>query len=318
MYILDKQIQCKSRSDRIEVFPFFDCHVGKRNCAEKAIRKQIDEIKRREEMPNRQVVVVLGGDQVNAINPADIRRFDFNELADWFVVPSEVELAKALSTREVASIVRAKLSNIAEQEVSRFVSIFKPVKHLIVGALYGNHEKAMRTRQNVDVHSAVCERLGIVNLTDEALVNLRCTRRVGGSRTSHTITLYLRHGYGAGRTAGAEPNKLARMVGEWECADVCLSGHSHSYQIMPPKPVPYVTRTKEGELNLRYRYRFGANPGCWLYSHYLGEGSYESASCYPAKPMMTCKVVIWPFYGTTENGKSVDWPKVELREYPIL
>jgi hypothetical protein len=315
MFILDKEVKCRSRSERIELFPFFDTHVGKRNCAEHAIKKQITEILRRDAMPDRHVFVLLGGDQVNAINTADLRRFDFNELADWFIIPSEVELAQALSERDVASIVRAKLSNICEQEVSRFVSLFEPIKHLIIGALYGNHEKSMRTKQNVDVHSAVCTRLGITNLTDEALIRFRCRRGRSGGQT---ITVYARHGYGAGRTAGAEPNKLARMQAEWECADICFSGHSHSFQIMPPKPVPYITETKNKELLLRYTYRFAANPGCWLYSHYLGEGSYESISCYPAKPMMTCKAVIWPFYHTQHAGMNVERPKAEIREYPIL
>jgi len=313
MFIIDREIKCTSRKDRVEVFPFFDTHVGKRNCAEHAIKKQIAEILRRSKMPNRHVLIVFGGDQVNAINTADLRRFDFNELADWFVVPSEIELAKALSERDVASIIKAKLSNICEQEVSRFVSLFSPVKHLIVGALCGNHEKSMRTKQNVNVHSAVCDRLGIANLTDEAIVRLRIKR---GKTSGQIVSIYLRHGYGSGRTAGAEPNKLARMMAEWECVDVCLSGHSHSYQIMPPKPIPYVSEAG-GELALKYKYRFAANPGSWLYSHLMGEGNYESTNCYPATPMMTCKIVVWPFWHSSVNGVDVERPKIEIREYVI-
>lgn len=304
MYLLDKLIECKSRSDRIEIFPFYDCHIGKRNCAEAAIKKQIKEVLRRDALPNRHAFALLGGDQVNAINPTDLRRFDFDELADWFVSDN------AMNTRE-------RLSDVCSQEVKRFVEMFEPIKHLIIGAIYGNHEKSMRTKQNVNVHQSICERLSITNLTDEAFIRLRFNRQVNGG--SAYIKLYMRHGYGGGRTPGAEPNKLQRLVDEWEDADVCLTGHSHTYCIIPPKPVLYVPN--RGELpvdDMFYRYRFGANPGCWLLSHLPGPGSYESAACYPARPMMTLKIVIWPYWSSTVAGKKMERPKIELREYPIL
>lgn len=298
MYLLNERINCSSRSDRIEIFPFYDMHVGKRNCAETAIKKQVIEILRRSSLPNRHVRVVLGGDVVNAINTADIRRFDFAELADWFV-------------QGKAEDVRKKLGNLVNQEVYHAVSLLEPIKHLILGAITGNHEKAMRTRQNVDVHSALCERLNIVNLTDEAIIRFQMKRKIGATRS---FVLYFRHGYGGGRTAGAEPNKLARMLAEWEDADVCLSGHSHTFTILPPKPVAIIPAKGELPRRLNYRYRFAANCGCWLLSHTEGVGSYESMACYPARPMMTLKVVVWPFW----HNSIVERPKIELREYPIL
>lgn len=310
MHIVEKVIQCKSRSARAEIFPLFDIHLGKYNCAEDALRKQVKEILHREKKPDRHPYVIFGGDQVNAINPGDLRRFDFAELADWFFQP------RMEANETTADFIRRMLSDICAQEVDRFVDLFKPIQHLVIGALYGNHEKSMRTRQNVNVHDALCSKLNITNLTDEALIRLRF-RRTGGS--AQAVVLYLRHGYGAGRTPGAEPNKLARMLAEWECADVCISGHSHSYCILPPKAVPYIQR--HGRLDPRqlvYRYRFAANPGCWLYSHLPGPGSYESSACYPAKPMMTLKIVIWPFWSMTRNNKRIEHPKIELREYPIL
>lgn len=320
LYLLDKVIECKSRSERIEIYPFYDMHVGKRNFAETPFVKQRAEILRRSQMPDRQVFVLLGGDLVNAINTADIRRFDFDELADWFIVPSAAEMAKGSTSRDMATIIRNKLNNIGQQEVDKAVELLEPIKHLIIGAIYGNHEKTMRTKQNVDVHSAYCERLGIVGMTDEALIRLRFRRMVGKKKyPSKHVIIYMRHGYGGGRTAGAEPNKLQRMVDEWECADVCLTGHSHSYCILPPKPVPFIPSQGRLPVNdLLYKYRFGANPGTWLFSHLPGPGSYESSACYPARPMMTLKIVIWPFWSSIRQGQQVEIPKVELREYPIL
>ena len=53
MYLHDETIECKSRSDRVEIFPFYDTHIGKRNCSESAIRKQIRTIQQQEEKPGR-------------------------------------------------------------------------------------------------------------------------------------------------------------------------------------------------------------------------------------------------------------------------
>lgn len=303
MFIHQETIICKSRSDRVEIFPFYDMHVGKRNCAEVAIKKQVSEIIKRGKMPNRHVRAILGGDQMNSISPTDVRRFDFHELADWLVAGNAEE------TRE-------RLSNLANQEINRVEELFQPIQPVIIGALEGNHEKKMRTSQNVAVHNALCDRLQIQNLTDEAIIRL--TFRVVKSKLVQVVKLYLRHGYGSGRTAGAEPCKLDRMVNEWEGMDVCLSGHSHSFGILPPKPVPYIPNKGQLPRDPFYRYRFAANPGCWLFSHSAGQSTYESMACYPARPMMTLKIVIWPFWSTTRDGKCFQRPKIELRSYSIL
>jgi len=299
MYILEHTIQCNSRSDRIEIFPFFDLHIGKYNCDEIAVKKQVAEIIRRSKMPNRHALVFFGGDNMNSINAAGDKRFDFGELADWLVEGA------ALNVKE-------KLSDICGQEITHFCELFDPIKHLTLGAMYGNHEKTMKTRNNTNVHDAMCQRMGFTNLTDECLIVLHFKRN---KRAGQTVVIYARHGYGGGRTAGAEANKLERLVNEWECADVALSGHTHSFRIEPPKPSPYIhgLKSKMG-LTLKYRSRWAANPGCWLLSHKPGPGSYESMQAYPARPMMTLKIVVWPFY----HNDNTERPKLELRHYPIL
>lgn len=299
MHILTHEIQCKSRSDRVEIFPFFDLHVGKFNCDEDAVKKQIAEIVRRSELPNRHVRVFFGGDNMNAINSKDVRRFDFAELADWFVEGK-------------AATVKDRLSDICGQEINHFCEMFEPIKHLTLGAMYGNHEKSMKTHNNTNVHEAMCQRMNFVNLTDECLIVLKFKR---GKTSMRTITIYARHGYGGGRAAGAEANKLDAMMNEWSCADVCLSGHTHTFRIEPPKPSPYIygLRSKSGP-ELKYKHRWAANPGSWLLSHKVGPGSYESIQAYPARAMMTMKIVCWPFY----DGSDGEYPKLEVRHYPIL
>ncbi len=303
MFLLGLPLYFKSRSVRLEIFNFWDAHIGKVNCAEKAIRKQVQEILKHEEDKDRLVRVILGGDLINAINPNDIKRFDFSELPDWL-----------LDTKNVMTL-KERLSDVIGQEIKRAVEIFSPIKHLIIGTLEGNHETKARISQNIAVQSVICDRLGIVNLTDEAFIRINCYR---SNNASAIVKLYVRHGYGSGRTPGAEPTKLKYMLDEWEDADICLSGHSHTFNRIPPKVVQFVPDKGKMPKQMFCHYRFAANPGCWLYSHYVGASTYESRACYPARPMMTLKIVIWPFWSTMRQGSQMSCPKIELREYPLL
>lgn len=308
MYLLDKVIECKSRSDRIEIFPFYDCHIGKRNCAEDKIRAQCTEILKRADMPNRHVLVLFGGDTNDVIKPQDIR-FDFNDLPDWLFEGGITSIKK-------------KLNNIAKAQIEHSVGMFKSLRPYILGSIEANHDKVVRKRYNHDTHEEFCEGLGIPSMTDEAIIRLTFIRRAGEKKRSvHSVVkIYMRHGYGGGRTAGVEPNKIARMMGDGVATDcdICLTGHTHTYCNPEPIPVMYIPNRGKLPARIPTRYRFGLNPGCWLYSHLVGPGSYESAACYPTRAMMTCKIVIWPFWSQQILGQKMERPKIELREYPIL
>jgi hypothetical protein len=302
MEILDTTIECGGRGDRVELFPFFDMHIGKDNCNELALKKQIQEIIKRDEMTNRHVRILLGGDSVNAVSPADRKRFDFSDVADWVLEGNKKAIKDALA-------------DMPKREIKRVELLFNPVKTLILGALEGNHEKSLRKYHNMDVQTDLCERLGCPNLSDEALIRLRFKRKAGGSTT---VVIYMRHGYGGGRKAGAEPSKLYDMLAEWECADVCLSGHTHTFCVLAPKAVATIPSRGKAPEGLIWKHRFAVNPGCWLNSHHLGRGTYESQSCYPARAFMTSKIVIWPFFDQYVHGRAFASPKIEIRSYPIL
>lgn len=302
MRIIEEVIECKGRSDRVELFPFYDMHVGKANCNEGAIKKQVQEIVKRSGMKERHIRVLLGGDATNSISSVDRKRFDFSDVADWLVQGPAEEIKEALA-------------DLPNREIKRVEQLLRPVKPYIIGAIEGNHEKSLRKYHNMDVQERLCEKLGCKNLSDEALIRFRFKRPCGGSATA---IVYMRHGYGAGRSVGAEPNKLETMRAEWECADVCMSGNTHTYFNMPPKPVGCIPARGVLPSELVWRYRYSFNPGCWLDSHSIGRGSYESGACFPARPFMTAKVVIWPFYCTHIKGQEFSSPKIEIRSYPIL
>ncbi len=307
MRLIDKTFILNSRSDRVEIFPFYDCHIGKRNCYEHGIIKQRQEILAQAAKPGRQCCVIMGGDILDVISPKDIR-FDFNEVADWVLEGD-------------ADNIRDKLNDIARGQVKRGVELFEPIKHLILGNLEANHEKAIRRYCNTDVHKQFCDELGIEDLTDECVIRLIFKRKHDGLGIAiQVVKLFMRHGYGSGRSAGAEAMKVAQMMADGVAADcdVCLTGHTHSFYISPPVPVLYIPNRGKLPPELLLRYRYGLNPGCWLLSHKAGKGTYESQACYATRPIMTTKIVIWPFWGTSVQGYKMERPKIEIRNYTIL
>ena len=302
MRLFDYLVPLKSRSHRVELYPFYDCHIGKRNCYEAGIRKQVREILRQEAKKDRTCRVLFGGDVIDAIKPQDIR-FTFNSLADW------VYEGKAMKVRD-------KLNNIVGSQVERFEKLFSPIKHLAIGGLEGNHETTITKRYNSDVQSEIVKSLNMEDLTDECLIRFQFKMEPN----TRMVFLYMRHGYGGGRSPGAEPTKIDKMMADGVAAncDICLTGHSHTFNVNPPLPFLYVPSKGKLPPESLVRYRYGANPGSWLLSHQVGKGSYESAACYPTKPMMGLKIVIWPFWHTTHKGCDVSRPKIEMRQYTLL
>ncbi len=185
MKIIDKLIPCQSRSEIYEIIPIGDTHIGTRNCAETPLKNLVREIGN-----NNRAYVIFGGDLHDAITPQDIGRFDFESLPDWMVE------GDALNTRE-------KLNDIITQQADRVCKIFDPIpRERIIGAVLGNHEFSILKYSGRALHKSFCKKMNIADLDDEALIRLRF------KRVNHvtTIIIYIRHGYGGGRTPGAEPN----------------------------------------------------------------------------------------------------------------
>jgi len=250
MRIIDHTIELDKKSGRVEFFLFGDTHIGKRNCAEGPIRKQVAEVVRRAEKPGRVIRVLFGGDINDYVKPGDVKRWNVNVLADWIYKGTPAQIRK-------------RLNNVAPEQLKRSLSMLEPLKPFAIGGLEGNHEFAMMQHNNFDMQAQFCDAMGMEDLTDEALIRVKFKYRT----TTQTMKIYMQHGHGGGRTAGAEPNHLERLRSEWEDADVVLRGHSHTFGTLPPKPVMYLPNRGKLPAELLQRYRYAANWGCWLYSH---------------------------------------------------
>ncbi len=310
MQMIDVSIEVQSKKDRVEFFVFGDTHIGACNCAEKPIKAQVREIIRHSKKPNTHVVVFFGGDICDYVKPGDIKRYGINCLADWFLEGKPVTI-------------RERLTDVCNQQLKRAAMIFKPLKDAgiqMVGAIEGNHEHSIMHFSNCNIHQGFCNIMGIPDLSDECLMRVKFAYRGKNESKAktRTIKIYAQHGRGGGRTPGAEPNHLNRVLCEWEDADVVLRGDSHTFCKLPPKPVLFVPNGGPLPKELRSRNRHAANWGCWKYSHSRGPSTYESRAAYAAKAMMTLKVVVWPFWNTKRNGDVIEQPKIELRDYSII
>jgi hypothetical protein len=299
MKIIDKLIKVKSRSEKFEIYPLGDIHIGGRGCAEKALKKQVKAI-----VANPNAYILGGGDMLDLILPMDNKRFDFNTLPDWMLDGDAVTI-------------RERLTDIQKQQLDRMETLLGPIPpERWLGILAGNHEYSILKYSNNDIAKAISNRLKTIQLTDEALIRLRFRRETGtkGNYSIATVVIYIRHGYGSGRTPGAEPNKLQRMLDEWEIADIAFTGHTHVFCILPPKAVLGIPRTGSLPPECTCRYRWAANWGCWQMSHPVGPGTYASRACYPARPLLTVKAVVKPFAFKRIKGREVQTPDIELRQ----
>ncbi len=304
MKLLHVNIPMASRKMTFELYPLGDIHLGKRNCAETPLRRQVARILAASKDKSKAIRVILGGDIINAITPQDLR-FSFDDLPNWL-------LEGKIDT------IKDKLNNIVTQEVKRATEILSPISHLLIGAIEGTHELFLKRRGNFDAHALLCDALHTTSLTDEAFIRFAFTRC---SKETIIIKLYIQHGHLTGRSSGAEPNHLANLLLEWGDADLILRGHSHTFHIMPPKPVLYLPTRGRLPSELLCRHRFAANWGCWLYSHSTGSATYESEKTYPSRPMMSTRIVINPFHHTQYQhlGTTGDYtqPQIDVQGYPL-
>lgn len=296
MNMVEKRIEAKSKADVFYVYPIGDPHIGAFNCAESHLRAFVDYIKNQPHS-----YWFGGGDYCNAITPSDVNRYDVRALADWIFT------GKAMNIKEA-------LLDIAKQERERFCKIVEPIKDKCLGLIEGNHEYQLMNRSHNGHHYIMCDELGVPNLTDCAFIRLNFKIPKGSGRS---VIFFVLHGWGGGRTPGAEPNHLMR-AGQIADADVILRGHSHTFRIEPSEPHLYIPSSGSLPDECYQREVFKGNWGCWVKSFAKGPSTYDSRANYPARPLKAIEVKIKPnhCFNVRVLGKKVvqTKPLIMMRE----
>jgi len=246
-----RHIQYKSKTQKYHLYFLGDVHLGSAVCDEDELARWIYRI-----YYDHDALVFLMGDLCEYITVKDWRWRE-NNVAEWVnredVGHSEIEYAKQ------------KLAPIAPK---------------IVGAIQGNHELKLETEFDQAVHSRLCNDLGIRNLGYMALVRLHFKHDVGKTGSHFAkLDLILHHGWGGGRTDGADINKLDDLLRDYDC-DIAIAGHTHKY--WAPKSVQYKLNHQDV---FEPRLRLKGRSGTFLKTVGIGKQNY--AELQAMRPQLT-------------------------------
>lgn len=285
MKIIEATFPCVRPTDTYTFYVIGDTHVGARNCAEDKLRVLVDIIAAD---PNARWFG--GGDLCDNVILPDTKRFDPTVLPTWM-----------LDHRDADDVAEA-LQDIAGAQKQRLFDILEPIKDKCLGLIEGNHEYAIMKHHNRDFMKELCQHFDAPNLTDCAFVRLRFNGKFRSGSRSEVVRMFITHGYGGGRTTGAETNRLYRLAADKE-VDIVLCGHSHSFALHPPIPMLSVPCRGDLPENAATRYKYAANWGSLVYTYQSGPSTYASRANYPVRPMYTVETSVTPF--GTVNGESV-------------
>lgn len=213
MRTIERIVEYSSRSDVIRVTPVFDLHWGSALCDEERFRRDVKEIAAD---PNH--YWGLGGDWGEYVMRRDNRFSGDHELAPWL---------------------RGK-KDIAMRTTESFLEVTEPIWHKCLFAALGNHDWYIEYAFDKDAYRDILTRISHVDevidspiaLGMEGFVVCRFRRKGEKSASTWSVTLYVHHGYGGGRLAGAHALDLQRTLKDMEC-DIALKGHRHVVQYVP-------------------------------------------------------------------------------------
>lgn len=191
-----------TRPDVFTLFPFFDSHLGARECSESALIRKVEECASLGKLG----LALGGGDWLDCITHND-KRFSMNGLANW-----------------------VSKSNIVESQRQRAKEIFTPIRGQLLGVGTGNHEEQIHAFHDNDVSRNIASDLGVPYAGYQTFYLLRFKR---GGKFTHTVKIHVWHGSGAAQTEGARLARLTRLVNDIE-ADIYLMGHLHTITTYTP------------------------------------------------------------------------------------
>jgi len=252
----------------IKLTPIGDIHLGNRGCDEAELAKWVNIIAAD---PNH--YTILMGDLAECILPGD-KRFDPQEVAEWLWTSRN----------------RGRIADAQYERINEILS--KIPSKRILGSIEGNHERTIRDRHQRDLTLDLCRDLGIPYLGQEAFLQLRLQyKNTESRRRSIGIKLFITHGSGAGRKAGAKVNKLTDIT-SWVNCDVLLMGHHHDRLA-----VRTVQLDLDQEGHLLARQRLHIMTGTFLKTFSEGTAGYGARELYPPTSIGPVTVTIHPRTG---------------------
>lgn len=186
--------------ESIEIHTFADLHIGDSRCDIERIRQRIETVQQTDN-----AFVILNGDIMNNATKTCV--------SDCY-------------SEEVPPM----------EQLSRFVSLFEPIKDKILAVTSGNHENRTYNKEGIDLTSVACKQLGIEDKYGASGILVFVKFGKGkthekGRASKQLYTIYCTHGSGGGRKEGAKAIRLADMANIVD-SDVYVHSHTHLPMIM--------------------------------------------------------------------------------------
>jgi len=234
-----------------------------------------------------QLIYVIAVGDIHYSSEKDCDRVRFQGLIEWAQRQELKKGARVLfigtgdyneqpSPSERAALVAAKggyglhdttlekLDEMMEDMTKEFYEVVKPMAHGFLGLLTGHHYHVYSSGKyrgaRTDEHLA--DMIGCPYLGDMAIVTLKFNllqRAKLLPMYEHDITFSLMamHGYGSGRTIGAQMGKRIRMAEVMEGMDLYIMGHDNNKAVIPREVLRLDPGSPDG-VNYHKQYFIGA------------------------------------------------------------
>lgn len=177
-------------SNKVQLLPLYDWHLGSEECDEKLVDSIIDYIKK---TPN--CYTFMGGDLIECAIYGKLN----NSHTQKYQVQEQVEL-------------------LCEK--------LEPIKDKILFAICGNHEHRVEKATGLDVAALIALNLGVPYYKWETQFMLKLNSNKN-KNDKRNVIIYAHHGSGGGSTSGAKINAVERLHFRAPFANIVYSGHVH-------------------------------------------------------------------------------------------
>ena len=207
---------------------------------------------------------------------------------------------KKLASANLNDTTTQAITEKAEADVERFLTLVKGTEGKWLGLLHGHHYMTFSDGTTSDTR--IANALGAPFLGDAAIVRLVLCQGAVPKPLGVTCDIFVRHGSGSAATEASALTKVYRDAAVWE-SDIYLHGHYHR-KVATKKPRTYM----DGEGVLRHRNTIMAVTGSFLRGYLQGSqangrpgGSYVEAMGLP--PVTLGGIVLYARAAELNNGK---------------
>lgn len=172
----------------------------------------------------------------------------------------------------------AEQTMLPQEQIGYMVELLKPIKHLCLGLVNGNHEDRAYRDSGINPSMLIANMLGVQFAGDEIFIIVANDKKTTGKGRAYSI--YGAHTKASNKNAGLAFNGMERNIGTWLNCDVICKAHGHDLGLSPPSIRVSIDKNNMTVVQNEMYY--------WLVGHYLDRpDSYITKRSAAPKPLGT-------------------------------